>query len=126
GQGPATAADVDWKLRVVAGAYEVDHVAARLYGLEVGLKGNVASGPERHADMVVKARGELADAFRTAGLPPPLPEIPADRQGAVSLDLAIRGPLQDPAALVVEPRLRFSPEPGVVRALAYLREGFVH
>jgi membrane peptidoglycan carboxypeptidase len=38
----------------------------------------------------------------------------------------MHGPLGDPAALAITPRLRFAPEPSVVAALSYLRAPFTY
>jgi hypothetical protein len=125
GVGVPTAMDVEWTVRGRGDAVEIERLSARLAGLDVTGHGALHGLPAaREVDVALQAHCELAAAFRTAGLAPPLPDVRGARLGAASLDLTMRGPLADPAALDIEPRLRFAPEPSVVAALSYLRAPF--
>jgi hypothetical protein len=126
GEGVPTAVDLDWTLRGAAAAVAVDRIRLRLAGLDMTARGALLGPPDREADLAIKARCELGEAFRTAGLAPPLKDLPAGRFGTATLDLTVRGPLADPGVLAVDSRLRFVPEPEVVNALSYLRAPFVH
>jgi hypothetical protein len=125
-EGAPATLDVDWTLRQDARAIEIEHFAARLTGFDVSAHGVVQRSAGREADVKIEARCDLAEAFRTAGLAPPLAEARSDRFGRASLDLSMRGPLSDPAALVIEPRLHYEAEPEVLQALSYLRGPFQH
>jgi hypothetical protein len=124
GVGVPTPMDVEWTLRGSGESTEIERLEARVAGVDVHVKGVVQPSNERHVDLDLQAHCELATAFRTAGLPPPLKDVRADRFGAASLDLVVRGPLAEPGDLFVDPRLRFEPEPEATRALAYLRGPF--
>jgi penicillin-binding protein 1A len=50
--------------------------------------------------------------------------LPLAHLGAASFALTLRGPLSDPAALKVEPRLEYESAPEAVRAFQYLRAPF--
>jgi hypothetical protein len=126
GEGSPTAVDVAWHLRGGAGTIEIEDGAARLLGLDVSARGTVRGAPDGESTLNVKAQCDLAQAFRTAGLPPPLAELRGDHFGTATLDLSLQGPFHDPSSLVVDSRLRFAPEPEIARALAYLRGPFLH
>jgi hypothetical protein len=126
GTGSPTAMNVEWQLHGDGDAVEIGRFAARLSGLDVSAHGVIKSAPDRQVDMSLEAHCDLADAFHTAGLTLPLQGRRVERLGAASLDLAMRGPLAQPAALVVAPRLRFDPEPDVASTLSYLRRPFVY
>jgi len=124
GEGAPATFDVDWTLRHDGRAIEIEHFSARLTGFDVSAHGVVQGSAERQADVKIEAHCDLAEAFRTAGLAPPLAEARSDHFGRASLDLSLRGPLADPAALVIEPRLHYEAEPEVLQALSYLRGPF--
>jgi penicillin-binding protein 1A len=125
-EGAPTAMDVAWTLHGRGDTIEVGRFAARLPGLDVNARGVVRTTPDRHVDVALTARCELADALRTAGLVLPLKGAGAGRLGAADLELAMRGPLAEPGALVIDPRLRFTPEPALEAAFSYLRAPFVY
>jgi penicillin-binding protein 1A len=126
GEGVPTPMDVEWKLHGGGDAVALVRGAARLAGLDVSVHGIMGGAPDRLVDGAIKARCELAAAFRTTGLTLPLTEMHANRFGTALLDLSMRGPLATPASLVIDPRLRFEPEPEVVQALSYLRAPFLY
>ena len=126
GEGAPTAMDVEWTLHGRGDTVEIGRLAARLPGIDVNAHGAVRTTPDRHVDIALTARCELADALRTAGLELPLKGARAGRLGAADLDLSMRGPLAEPGALVIDPRLRFEPEPALEAAFSYLRAPFVY
>jgi hypothetical protein len=118
--GAPTAVDLEWRLAGEGGTVNVERLSARLDGVELTLQG-VVERATGEIDVVAQGRCELAAAFRTAGLPPPLPDLDADRFGTAWLDVSVRGVLGEPASLAIVPKLRFEVTPQVVHALAYLR-----
>ena len=124
GEGLPTSMNVGWSLRVSRETHEVRRLGVRLRGIEITAE---SAPPSRERPSLrVKGRCDLGEAFRTAGLALPIQIPRAHALGRADLDLTVRGRPADPAALVLEPRLRFEAEPEAVRALAYLRAPFSH
>lgn len=126
GDGAPSEMDLDWRARGEDGVVQIDRFAARLAGLHLLAHGTVGEAPEHPVSLVVNAHGDLADVFRSAGLPPPLKDARADRFGVVTLEANVHGPSAAPASLAIDSRLRFTPVPEVARALSYLRAAFLH
>lgn len=125
-QGEPTDMTIEWRLCRDSQAVEAERLVARFDGLDLTMRGVLPHEPDRALDVEVTARTELASAFRTIGLPPPLPKVKADTFGRAWLDLSIRGTLADAEELKVENRLRFEATPEVARSLGYLRGPFRH
>ncbi len=125
--GVPTAVRAEWSLSRGGEALEVRHATVRLDGLEVSGEGRL-EGPAagRRVEARVSTRADVGAAFRTAGLrlPGALAGVPAGPLGTAYLDVSVRGPLDDPAALEIAPRLRFEPTPAGVAAFAFLRRPF--
>src|SRR6185503_3344311 len=100
--------------------------SARLGGTAVDGHGRLRGREEREVDLELTGRTELAPAFRTTGLalPASLPVQAAAPLGAATFAVTVRGPLGQPAALRIEPRLQFESAPEAVRAFQFLRQPF--
>ena len=125
--GVPTALTVDWSVLREGDSIEIRRAAARLGGLDVDGRGRLAqSDSDRRLDFELSARSDLGVAFETTGLPVPasLARVRRDRFGIASFDVSLRGPLADPAALQIVPRLRFESTPDAVEALQFLRRPF--
>ena len=125
-RGEPTSITLEWGLCRDDRAIDIDRFAVRFDGFELVMRGALRRAGERHLDLQLSARSELAAAFRTVGLPPPLSEAHGERFGRAWLDLAVRGPLGDPEEMKAEPRLRFEVTPEVEQALFYLKGPFHH
>jgi hypothetical protein len=129
GYGVPTALVVDWSVLRDGDSIEIRRATARLGGLDVDGHGRLArSASDRHVDLEVSGRGDIGLAFRTTGLavPASLARVPANRLGTASFDVSLSGPLDDPRALHVVPRLSFESAPDAVEALQFLRRPFLY
>jgi hypothetical protein len=125
-RGEPTDMTLEWAFCRDGRGVELDRLAVRFDGLDLELRGKLAHAGDRDLDLALSARSELAAAFRTVGLPPPVRDARADTFGRVWLDLSLAGPFDEPETLRVENNLRFEVTPEVERALAYLRGPFRH
>jgi hypothetical protein len=127
GYGVPTALRVDWSVLTDGDSIEIRRAAARLGGIDVGGHGRLArSESDRRVDLEVSGRSDIGLAFRTTGLavPASLARVPAGRLGTATFDVSLSGPLDDPRALQVVPRLQFESAPDAVEALQFLRRPF--
>jgi hypothetical protein len=125
-RGEPTDVTLEWAVCRDGRAVEIDRFAVRFDGLDLTLRGKLAHAGDRDLDLALSARSELAAAFRTVGLPPPVRDARADTFGRAWLDLSLKGPFDEPETLEVKNSLRFEVTPEVERALAYLRGPFRH
>lgn len=124
--GAPTEAALGWDLSRERDALDVRRASARMAGLEIDGHGRLRGRAERVVDLELSGRSDLGAAFRTTGLalPATLPPLPSARLGAATFAVAVRGPLSEPAALHVEPRLQFESAPEAVSAFQFLRAPF--
>jgi monofunctional biosynthetic peptidoglycan transglycosylase len=116
-------ADAELTARPASGSLRIERFRLSAAGVEasgrVSLEGG-AGGPEVDLDASVE-RLEFARLLAAAGV-----EVADADLGSAVLALRVRGPLADPAALVVEQRLDFRPPSRAVPAIERLRAPFVH
>jgi hypothetical protein len=125
---PADAA-LQWAAHRERDVLVIEKASLRLGGLRVEGHGRM-KGPaaQRTVEAELAAEAELGAALRTAGLrlPEPFAAVRSGPLGTAWLDVSVRGPLHDRAAVRVVPKLRFEPAPAAVEAMQFLRRPFRH
>jgi hypothetical protein len=125
--GTPTDVVLEWHAVRQGTAIEVPRAMARMNGLDLEARGRLDRASPLRADLAVWSSGELGALFRTTGfaLPSPLDGVRGSF-GLATLDVSLKGPLSDPAALRILPRLSFEPAAEAVAALSYLKGSFRH